>query len=60
MKVVKNGKKIKVTDDNKVQKVVTAKHKGKKYSQLSQPEKNELLLAVLLLLNLVDKNEVIK
>ncbi len=60
MKVVKNGKRLTVTDDNKTQKVITGKHKGKKFSQLSQAERNELLLAALQLLGLVDKSETIK
>lgn len=61
MKVIKTGKRIKVTDDDREgRKTATAKHKNKKFSDLTQAEKDELLLALLQQAGMANKNGRIK
>lgn len=60
MKVIMNGKRIKVTDDDKGEKTTLTKHKGKKFTDLTQAEKDELLLALLQRVGMANKNGRIK
>ncbi len=60
MKITRNGKRIKVTDDDKDEKTALTKHKGKKFSDLTQAEKDELLLALLQRAGMANKNGRIK
>lgn len=61
MKITVNGKRVKVTDDDREGKKATAeKHKGKKFADLTQAEKDELLLALLQAAGMVNKNGRIK
>ena len=61
MKVIKTGKRIKVTDDDREGKnAAVAKHKNKKFSDLTQAEKDELLLVLLQQAGLANKNGKIK
>lgn len=60
MKVVKTGKRIKVTDDDKDEKKTLVKHKNKNFSTLTPAEKDELLLALLQRAGMVNKNGKIK
>lgn len=56
MKITRNGKRIKVTDDDKDEKTTLTKHKGKKIADLTQAEKDELLLALLQRAGMANKN----
>lgn len=60
MKVDVKGKKIKVTDDDRDEKKTLVKHKNKKYSDLTQAEKDELLLTLLQRAGMASKNGKIK
>ena len=60
MIITKNGKKLKITDDDKDEKKVLTKHKGKKFTELTQAEKDELLLALLQRAGMANKNGRIK
>lgn len=60
MKVTKTGKRIKVVDDDKVEKAALTKHKNKKITDLTQAEKDELLLALLQRAGMANKNGRIK
>ena len=60
MKVTQQGKRIKITDDDKDEKKVLTKHKGKKLSDLTVAEKDELLLALLQRAGMANKNGKIK
>lgn len=60
MKITKTGKRIKITDDDKDEKTTLTKHKGKKFADLSQAEKDELLLALLQRAGMANKNGRIK
>lgn len=60
MNVTKTGKRFNVTDDNKAEKPILQKHKGKKFTDLTQVEKDELLLALLQRSGMANKNGKIK
>lgn len=60
MKVTVEGKKIRVTDDDKDEKKTLTKHRGKKFTDLTQAEKDELLLALLQRAGMANKNGKIK
>jgi len=60
MNVTKTGKKFKITDDNKAEKPILQKHKGKKFIDLTAVEKDELLLALLQRNGMANKNGKIK
>lgn len=60
MKITKTGKRIKVTDDDKDEKTTLTKHKNKKFVDLTQAEKDELLLALLQRAGMANKNGRIK
>ena len=60
MKITTNGKRIKVTDDDKDEKTTLTKHKGKRFVDLTQAEKDELLLALLQRAGMAKKNGRIK
>lgn len=60
MKVEVTNKKIKVSDDDKDEKKTLTKHKGKKFADLTQEEKDELLLALLQRAGMATKNGRIK
>lgn len=60
MKITKSGKRIKVTDDDRDEKTVLTKHKGKKIGDLTSAEKDELLLALLQRAGMAGKNGKIK
>lgn len=58
--VTKTGKRIKVTDDDKDEKSMLTKHKGKKITDMTQAEKDELLLALLQWAGMANKSGRIK
>lgn len=60
MKIEVNGKHIKISDDDKDEKKTLTKHKGKKIADLTQVEKDELLLALLQRAGMANKNGKIK
>jgi polyphosphate kinase 2 (PPK2 family) len=60
MKIEVNGKKIKITDNDKDEKKTLVKHKGKKFTDLVQAEKDELILALLQRSGMAGKNGKIK
>ena len=60
MKVDVKGKKFKVTDDDRDEKKTLVKHKNKKIVDLTQAEKDELLLALLQRVGMANKNGKIK
>jgi len=60
MKITKTGKHIKVTDDDKDEKTTLTKHKNKKFADLTQVEKDELLLALLQRAGMANKSGRIK
>lgn len=61
MTIIKTGKRFKVTDDDRnVKKATVTKHKGKKFTDLTQAEKDELLLALLQDAGMANKNGKIK
>lgn len=60
MKIIKTGKRIKVTDLSKSEKPITEKHKSKSFDALSQKDKEEMLKAALKKIGLLDENDKIK
>lgn len=60
MKITVNGKRIKVSDDDKDEKKTLTRLKGKKLIDLTQTEKDELLLALLQRVGMATKNGKIK
>jgi len=58
--VVKQGKRIKVSDTSKSADTIVSKHRGKDPKTMAQKDKDELFLAILKKLNMLDENDRIK